>query len=42
MAEVDFQPSNVRLKTEDVLFFNRQLASMARLNMPIAKGLVCG
>lgn len=39
MAEVEFQASNVRLKTEDVLFFNRQLASMARLNMPIAKGL---
>lgn len=29
----------IRLKPEDVLFFNRQLASMARLNMPIAKGL---
>lgn len=32
------QPS-IRLRPEDVLFFNRQLASMARLNMPIAKGL---
>lgn len=31
--------SPIRLKAEDVLFFNRQLASMARLNMPIAKGL---
>jgi type II secretory pathway component PulF len=29
----------IRLKPDDVLFFNRQLASMARLNMPIAKGL---
>jgi type II secretory pathway component PulF len=29
----------VRLRPEDVLFFNRQLASMARLNMPMAKGL---
>lgn len=29
----------IRLAPEDVLFFNRQLASMARLNMPIAKGL---
>lgn len=29
----------IRLKPEDVLFFNRQLASMARLNMPISKGL---
>jgi type II secretory pathway component PulF len=29
----------IRLRPEDVLFFNRQLASMARLNMPIAKGL---
>ncbi|MBX3471568.1 MAG: type II secretion system F family protein [Planctomycetes bacterium] len=29
----------IRLQPEDVLFFNRQLASMARLNMPIAKGL---
>ncbi|MCO5165711.1 MAG: type II secretion system F family protein [Planctomycetes bacterium] len=29
----------IRLEPEDVLFFNRQLASMARLNMPIAKGL---
>lgn len=32
------EPS-IRLRPEDVLFFNRQLASMARLNMPIAKGL---
>lgn len=29
----------IRLEPEDVLFFNRQLASMARLNMPISKGL---
>jgi type II secretory pathway component PulF len=31
--------STIRLKPEDVQFFNRQLASMARLNMPISKGL---
>jgi type IV pilus assembly protein PilC len=28
-----------RIKPEQLLFFNRQLASMARLNMPLAKGL---
>jgi len=31
--------SPIRLKADDVLFLNRQLASMARLNMPLAKGL---
>jgi len=31
--------SRIRLKPDDVQFFNRQLASMARLNMPISKGL---
>lgn len=31
--------TGIRLRGDDVLFFNRQLASMARLNMPIAKGL---
>lgn len=31
--------SGIRLTSDEVLFFNRQLASMARLNMPIAKGL---
>lgn len=30
---------SIRLKPEDLQFFNRQIASMARLNMPIAKGL---
>jgi type II secretory pathway component PulF len=30
---------SIRLRAEDVQFFNRQIASMARLNMPIAKGL---
>lgn len=35
----EFSPATVRLNQDDVLFFNRQLASMARLNMPIAKGL---
>jgi type II secretory pathway component PulF len=29
----------ISLSQEEVQFFNRQLASMARLNMPIAKGL---
>ena len=29
----------IRLSPDEVLFFNRQLASMARLNVPIAKGL---
>ena len=29
----------VSLTSEQVQFFNRQLASMARLNMPISKGL---
>lgn len=29
----------IRLKPEDVMFFNRQLASLARLGMPLAKGL---
>lgn len=39
-ADVTATPTSaVRLRQEDVLFFNRQLASMARLNMPIAKGL---
>jgi type II secretory pathway component PulF len=28
-----------RVKPDQILFFNRQLASMARLNMPLAKGL---
>lgn len=28
-----------RISPEQLIFFNRQLASMARLNMPIAKGL---
>src|SRR5947207_5819351 len=28
-----------RITPEQLIFFNRQLASMARLNMPIAKGL---
>src|SRR5437763_5336673 len=28
-----------RIKPDQILFFNRQLASMARLNMPLAKGL---
>ena len=32
-------PASIRLKPDDVLFFHRQLASMARLNMPLAKGL---
>ncbi len=31
--------AGIRLSSDEVLFFNRQLASMARLNMPIAKGL---
>lgn len=31
--------TGIRLTSDEVLFFNRQLASMARLNMPIAKGL---
>lgn len=31
--------SSIRLRSEDVQFFNRQIASMARLNMPISKGL---
>lgn len=31
--------SGIRLTPEQLLFFNRQLASMARLNMPIARGL---
>jgi type II secretory pathway component PulF len=38
MAEQPSQPS-IRLREVDVLFFNRQIASLARLNMPIAKGL---
>lgn len=28
-----------RIKPDQLLFFNRQLASMARLNMPLAKGM---
>src|SRR3954447_3409188 len=28
-----------RISADQLLFFNRQLASMARLNMPLAKGL---
>src|SRR5256885_1470249 len=28
-----------RISPDQLLFFNRQLASMARLNMPLAKGL---
>jgi len=41
MAERASIPSGRRisLSQEEVQFFNRQLASMARLNMPIAKGL---
>ncbi len=41
MAERASNPSGRRisLSQEEVQFFNRQLASMARLNMPIAKGL---
>ena len=31
--------SRISLSQDEVQFFNRQLASMARLNMPIAKGL---
>ncbi len=31
--------SHLRVRPDEVLFFNRQLASMARLNIPIAKGL---
>jgi type IV pilus assembly protein PilC len=31
--------STPRISPEQLIFFNRQLASMARLNMPIAKGL---
>lgn len=38
-TRADLATTQIRLKTEDVLFFNRQIASMARLNMPIAKGL---
>lgn len=38
-TKVEASTTQIRLKTEDVLFFNRQLASMARLNMPIARGL---
>ena len=29
----------IRLRPDELQFLNRQLASMARLNMPIAKGL---
>jgi len=43
MAERASIPSpsgrRISLSQEEVQFFNRQLASMARLNMPIAKGL---
>lgn len=41
MAERASIPTGRRisLSAEEVQFFNRQLASMARLNMPIAKGL---
>jgi type II secretory pathway component PulF len=41
MAERESTPSGRRisLSQDEVQFFNRQLASMARLNMPIAKGL---
>jgi type II secretory pathway component PulF len=31
--------SNIRLNPKQLAFFNRQLASMAKLNMPLAKGL---
>ena len=33
------RPVKVRLDPHQVLFFNRQLSSMARLNMPLAKGV---
>lgn len=33
------QARNVKLNAKQLAFFNRQLASMARLNMPLAKGL---
>lgn len=40
MTEIaDSDASTIRLRADEVLFLNRQLASMARLNMPIAKGL---
>ncbi|MGE0712243.1 MAG: type II secretion system F family protein [Planctomycetota bacterium] len=41
MAEAPTQSATqtIKLRPEEVQFFNRQLASMARLNMPIAKGL---
>ncbi len=32
-------PERIRLNAKQLAFFNRQLASMARLNMPLAKGL---
>jgi type II secretory pathway component PulF len=32
-------PRGVKLNAKQLAFFNRQLASMARLNMPLAKGL---
>jgi type II secretory pathway component PulF len=28
-----------KIRSEQLVFFNRQIASMARLNMPLAKGL---
>ena len=31
--------TNIRLGPDDVQYFNRQIAQMARLNMPFSKGL---
>jgi type IV pilus assembly protein PilC len=38
-AGSDVQARGVKLNAKQLAFFNRQLASMARLNMPLAKGL---
>lgn len=33
------ETSNIKLNAKQISFFNRQIASMAKLNMPIARGL---
>ncbi|RMG15499.1 MAG: type II secretion system F family protein [Planctomycetota bacterium] len=35
----DTAPEDIKLREDEVLFLNRQIASMARLGMPLAKGL---
>jgi type II secretory pathway component PulF len=39
MADTTLTTVSAKIQPHQILFFNRQLASMARLNMPLAKGV---